>query len=183
MRAPRPHGALRLHRGVSNVLRRLCRAQRLYDSAFCEDSTELYGCSRVFSCILQGLHGALRVLASVFVHFSRTLRSGTGARVCFLHFTRTLQSSTGAYVRFGHFTKTLRSPTRAYVRFGHFTKTLRSSTGARVCFQHFTRTLRSSTGARVRFRAVYNDSTELYGGSRVFSCILQGLYGALQVVA
>ena len=46
---------------------------------------ELYGWARVFSLILQGLYGALRVLVCVFVHFIWTLRSSTGARVCFRH--------------------------------------------------------------------------------------------------
>ena len=36
--------------------------------------------------ILQRLYGALQVLVCVFVHFTRTLRSSTGARVCFRAF-------------------------------------------------------------------------------------------------
>ena len=152
----------------------------------------LYECLRVCLAILQGLYGALRVLVCVFAHFTRALRSSTGAYLRFGHFTRALLSSTGAYVRFGQFTKLLRSSTGARVCvFVHFTRTLRSSTGAYACLGHFrspawgissgfsagvclsfgyfTRTLRSSIGARVRFRAFHKDSTELQGCSCAFS--------------
>ena len=65
---------------------RSCTGARVCFRAFCKDSTELYGCSCLFSCILLGFYGAVRVLVCVFVHFTNTLRSSTGARVCFRAF-------------------------------------------------------------------------------------------------
>ena len=74
-------------------------------SAFYKDSTELYGCSRVVSCILQRLYGALQVLASVFVHFTRTLRSSTVARVCFRAFCKDSTELNGRLCVFSAFYK------------------------------------------------------------------------------
>ncbi len=164
-----------------------------------KDSTELCGCSYVFSCIFQRLYRALQVVACVFVHFTRTLRSSTGARVCFLAFYK---GSTELYGCSHVFSCVYKSPTELYGCSCVFSAVYKGSTelygGSRVfrAFYKDSTTLRGSTGGALCFRKIYESSkefnrwlyvvskvlrwsTELYGWCCVFLEVLQGFYGAL----
>ena len=149
----------------------------------------------MFSQVLRGLYGALRVVLCVFTGFTVALRSST-AGLClfrrfyerstellrvalcgFQGFTRGLRSSTGSSMCFRRFYE---GSTELYGWRCVFSYVLREFYGALRVVLHFLRSfimvLWSSTGGSMCFRRFYEGSTELYGWTSLFSMVLRRFY-------